>query len=176
MTWARFVLASTSVVAVILGYAGCSGEDTGKGATAVAGTPGSGGSSAGGSTGSGASGGGKGGIVIDGGTTDPDAFWALDPPPPTCVGGASPPSPTGTPECPGDKNRQGCACFNPGATAPCWPGLRKNRNRGQCRDGTAVCETSGEVGANWGGCNGFVLPQPGATSGPEACQIGRAHV
>src|SRR5262245_12681350 len=77
----------------------------------------------------------------DGGTPGPkdlsfdkDAFWAQDPPPMTCGLDGSmlplPPLPGGTPDCPDDKNRQGCPCTKPGTQAACWPGLRKNRNLG----------------------------------------------
>lgn len=182
----RFALAGSTVLAMILGYAGCSGEgdegdktttgNVNAGKTGKGGTNGGGGStSGGGATGAGATGAGAtssgkgGGVQIDAGATDPDAFWATDPPPPVCQGGSQPPVPGGTPECPDDKNREGCSCTTPGATAPCWPGLRKNRNRGQCRDGTTVCQASGEVAAKWGGCNGFVLPEPNATTGAQAC-------
>ena len=173
----RLALAGTTVLAMIFAYAGCSGdgeEGTAPG-TAKVGKGGTGGSSGGsktngggttgaGTTGAGANTSGKGGsgVQIDAGNTDPDAFWATDPPPPVCQGGTQPPAPGGTPECPDDKNREGCACTTPGATAPCWPGLRKNRNRGQCRDGTTVCQASGEVAARWGGCveatNNWVIP------------------
>lgn len=170
----RLALAGSTVLALVLGYAGCSGDSTDGANTSGEVGASKGGSSAsakGGSsgTGAGASAGKGGGIQVDAGTTDPDAFWATDPPPPVCQGGSQPPVPGGTPECPNDKNREGCPCSNVGATAPCWPGYRKNRNRGQCRDGTAVCQASGEIDAKWSGCQGFVLPTPGATTGAEAC-------
>jgi hypothetical protein len=104
---------------------------------------------------------------------DSDAFWAADPPPTYCAldGGMLPPPkpPGGTPDCPDDKNRQGCPCTTPGQTAACWPGLRKNRGLGICRDGTTTC-VQNEVGSVWGACEGYVLPAPGATSGADACQ------
>lgn len=106
-------------------------------------------------------------------TFDPDAFWANDPPPTYCLadGGTLPPPkpPGGTPECPDDKNRQGCPCSKPGEQAACWPGLRKNRSLGICKDGVTTC-TQQEVGSVWGPCDGYVLPAPGATTGADACQ------
>jgi hypothetical protein len=102
-----------------------------------------------------------------------DAFWAQDPPPMYCGldGGMLPPPPPpgGTPQCPDDKNRQGCPCNTPGDSAACWPGLRKNRGLGICKDGTTSCIQT-EVGAQWGQCVGYVLPDPGATSGADACE------
>lgn len=102
---------------------------------------------------------------------DSDAFWANDPPIMYCVidGGTPPKPPGGTPECPDDKNREGCPCPTAGQVAPCWPGLRANRNLGICRDGQTVC-LAGEVQNTWGRCEGYQLPQEGATSGKEACQ------
>ncbi len=101
-----------------------------------------------------------------------DAFWAQDPPPMYCGldGGMLPPPPPpgGTPDCPDDKNRQGCPCDTPGQSAACWPGLRKNRGLGICKDGTTTC-VQNEVGSVWGACVGYVLPVPGATGGAEAC-------
>jgi hypothetical protein len=124
---------------------------------------------------------------IDGGTGfDTDAtfkpredagdIWANDPPPQWCGpdGGGTPPTPPGgTPECPDDKNREGCPCDKSkiGQTAPCWPGLRANRNLGICKDGTTTCVSKGEgLTAQWGACTGYVLPQPGAKKGKEACK------
>src|SRR5436305_1120338 len=84
---------------------------------------------------------------------DSDAFWANDPPPQFCYldGGAFPPPkvPGGTPDCPDDKNREGCPCPKLGETAPCWPGLRINRNLGICKDGTTTCQQLGELGQGW---------------------------
>jgi hypothetical protein len=114
--------------------------------------------------------------ATDGGTSlgnelNPDAFFANDPPPMTCDGGPSGTvKPGGTIDCPDDKNREGCVCMTPGMTAPCWPGLRKNRGRGQCKDGVTTCVGAGEIGGHWGECKGFVLPDPNATSGPASCQ------
>jgi hypothetical protein len=103
-----------------------------------------------------------------------DAFFADDPPPMYCGpdGGMGPPPepPGGTPECPADKNREGCRCDSVGEEAPCWPGKRVNRNRGICRDGTTTCEPFDEFTGRWGPCRGFVLPEEGATVGPEACR------
>lgn len=103
---------------------------------------------------------------------DPDAFFAKDPPPKWCGPDASPapPAPGGTPDCPDDKNRAGCPCPTLGQTAACWPGLRANRNLGICKDGTTTCVPAGELGKVWGPCQGYVLPQPGATLGKEACK------
>ncbi len=103
---------------------------------------------------------------------DRDAFWAQDPPPMYCAldGGMLPPPmiPGGTPECPDDKNREGCPCTEPGATASCWPGLRKNRGLGICQDGTTKCLQT-EDGVQWDACVGYTLPLPGQ-SGAEACE------
>jgi hypothetical protein len=57
-----------------------------------------------------------------------------------------------------------------GQTAPCWPGYRKNRDRGICQDGTTVCKKTGEVGLAWGTCEGYVLPVSGAVVGADACK------
>jgi hypothetical protein len=142
---------------------------------------GTGGSSAntGGSGGSGSTGGGSmsgsGGGGSDAGTAiDPNQFWANDPPPMWCGpdGGSTPPMvPGGTPDCPDDKNRQGCPCTTPGETAPCWPGLRANRDLGICHDGMTTCQAAGEL-ANpvWGECKNYTLPSPGATLGAAACK------
>ncbi len=104
---------------------------------------------------------------------DPDAFWAMDPPPMWCGpdGGApAPPPPGGTPDCPDDKNREGCPCTTPGMMAPCWPGLRANRGLGICKDGTTTCIMENEFTKVWGPCVGYVLPEPGATQGAAACK------
>ncbi|MBI4702460.1 MAG: hypothetical protein HY744_15180 [Deltaproteobacteria bacterium] len=99
-----------------------------------------------------------------------DQFYEDDPLPTTCDGGGQPPPhPGGTPECPGDKNLQGCPCQKEGENAACWPGKRKNRNRGICKDGTTVCKLLDENKLGWGPCAGAVLPVPGATKGKEAC-------
>src|SRR5690606_25510601 len=93
-------------------------------------------------------------------TPTPDAFWADDPPPMQCLedGSSGPPPvpPGGTPECPDDKNREGCRCDAIGESAACWPGLRVNRNRGICRDGTTQCIPYDEFTGVWGPCNGYV--------------------
>jgi hypothetical protein len=105
---------------------------------------------------------------------DRDAFYIDDPPPTFCAldGGMFPPPPLpgGTRECPDDKNRIGCPCPAEGMQAPCWPGARKNRNLGICKDGVTTCMRVAEVQLAWGPCVGYQLPQPGATSGPNACE------
>lgn len=107
-------------------------------------------------------------------TPNPEAFWEMDPPPRQCLedGTMSPPPdpPGGTPECPDDKNREGCRCDTIGERAPCWPGLRVNRNRGICRDGMTTCMPFDEFTGVWGPCEGAVLPVPGARLGRQACQ------
>jgi hypothetical protein len=84
--------------------------------------------------------------------------------------GPPPDPPGGTPECPDDKNREGCRCDPIGGTAACWPGLRVNRNRGICQDGTTECLPYDEFTGVWGPCNGYVLPVDGAVRGPGACR------
>jgi hypothetical protein len=105
---------------------------------------------------------------------DVDAFWAQDPPPMYCpLGGGTgkpPDPPGGTPECPDDKNREGCPCKTEGQMAACWPGLRANRGLGICQDGMTQCIRNGEFGYVWGPCQGYVLPAPGATMGRDACK------
>jgi hypothetical protein len=111
------------------------------------------------------------GKITDAGP-QPDAFFINDPAPPVCGpdGGMSDPKPVGgTPECPDDKNRQGCPCKTPGETAACWPGKRLNRGKGDCKDGMTKCERTPEFGSVWGACMGYVLPAEGGTQGPEAC-------
>ncbi len=122
-----------------------------------------------------------GGIGGDGLSTDPPVddgkgdstqdFFAKDPPPQYCGPATQqpPPAPGGTPDCPADKNREGCPCTQVGQKAPCWPGLRANRNHGSCKDGVTTCKLVGEIDARWGRCEGYVLPKPGAT-GLEACR------
>lgn len=103
---------------------------------------------------------------------NPDAFFAEDPPPAYCGPDGGAPDvvvPGGTPECPDDKNREGCACSPVGSTAPCWPGLRANRDRGICRDGTTTCLPFDEFTGAWGPCEGAILPVPGVTRGAQAC-------
>ena len=102
-----------------------------------------------------------------------DAFFANDPAPMYCGpdGGTAPPEPGGTPTCPSDKNREGCPCPTLGMTAACWPGLRVDRDLGQCKDGTATCVMADEgLSQVWSACEGYVLPTPGATSGAPACK------
>lgn len=104
---------------------------------------------------------------------DPGSFWAQDPPPRWCgpdSGAPIPPTPGGTVECPTDKNRAGCPCTKVGETAPCWPGLRVNRNLGICRDGTTTCNLKNEFETTWGPCVGYVPPDPSAKKGKAACK------
>ena len=106
-------------------------------------------------------------------TYSPSEIWADDPPPKWCGpanGAKPPPSPGGTPECPDDKNREGCPCKKVGETASCWPGKRVNRELGICKDGTTRCEAQGELGKAWGKCEGFVLPDKTAAKGKAACK------
>lgn len=114
-----------------------------------------------------------GGMLRDGGGPNPDAFFAEDPPPMECredgTVGTPDEVPGGTPECPDDKNREGCPCTNVGETEACWPGLRVNRNRGICTDGVTTCIQDGEFEGRWGPCTGFRLPQEGVELGPAAC-------
>ena len=78
--------------------------------------------------------------------------------------------PGGTLDCPSDKNREGCPCDKVGETAACWPGLRANRNRGDCKDGMTTCEPYMEFGGAWGECKGAVLPNLWVHAGPGACR------
>lgn len=170
--------------ALFLGVAGtvgfaCSSSESGSQFTSTPGDGGSGGGS-GGSTpdgsvaGSGGSGASTGGYLGDanplgdGQQFDPDAYWADDPPPQQCLdSGMTYPTPGGTPECPDDKNREGCPCTTAGEKAACWPGFRKNRNRGICHDGETTCLANGEAQRVWGPCVGYQLPT--GDTGPEAC-------
>jgi hypothetical protein len=120
--------------------------------------------------------------LSDGGFTLGELAGA-DPPNQWCGPDAdAPPAPPplgGSPDCPSDKNLEDCPCSTPGQSAPCWPGLRKNRYVGQCKDGTTLCSPFGEVGNQWGPCVGAVLPDPNATSGPAACDCfseGQWHI
>ncbi len=124
-----------------------------------------------GGTGTGGPDAGPGDIVDSGATPNLDAFWEDDPPAEYCGPGDAPPwdPPGGTPECPDDKNREGCPCDNVGETAPCWPGLRADRDKGICHDGTTECIVVDEVKQQWGPCVGYQLPVPGATEGAAAC-------
>ena len=151
--------------------------DSGSGGGGGFGAKGSGGNGA--SAANGGTSGDAGTILIDGSAPDygADAFFANDPLPPDCSdAGAKPIVPGGTPECPDDKNLQGCPCGPEGTTAPCWPGKRKNRNRGLCKDGMTTCINTGELNLAWGPCEGFqgvapptFEPAPGAT-GASACK------
>ncbi|HKU42359.1 MAG TPA: hypothetical protein VJR89_29575 [Polyangiales bacterium] len=111
--------------------------------------------------------------VDDAGTLSPDAFFIDDPPPPYCgEDGKMEPAPaiSGTRECPGDKNREGCPCDSPGQRSLCWPGQRVNRNHGVCHDGMTRCIMGFEFGNRWGPCEDYELPVEGATTGPDACR------
>lgn len=158
----------------------CSGAGDGSGGNSI----GSGGSAAG--SGSDASAG-SGGSSASGGTaavTGFDAsgprdataeeFFVDDPPPMSCDGGGQPVVPGGTPDCPNDKNLPGCPCTSEGQTAPCWPGYRRNRNRGACADGMATCVRVGEAQLEWGECVGYTGIDPNSfeplgTTGAAAC-------
>lgn len=176
MALGRILVSAGTIAAMALTmtHAGCSGDeasisqgpsDGGAGSQNAAGSSASGKSGASGASGNA----GTTGISLEPETPNPDAFWANDPPPPMCSDGPQPTPPGGTPECPDDKNREGCPCSEPGKTVACWPGLRANRERGQCKDGVTTCKATGEIGGKWGPCEGYVLPTAGATSGPEAC-------
>lgn len=108
-----------------------------------------------------------------------DAFFINDPAPPYCGPGGeqqNPDPPGGTPECPDDKNREGCPCSAAGATAPCWPGMRVHRDHGICQDGIATCLDTTEFGLRWGQCADYVLPEEGALVGPNACRCFSAGI
>jgi hypothetical protein len=94
-------------------------------------------------------------------------LYANDPPPPWCGPDSGTPAPPilGTEDCPDDKNKPGCACDKVGDKAPCWTGLRKQRNLGICKDGVATCIAKNETLNVWGECEGEVLPVPNATGG-----------
>jgi hypothetical protein len=98
-------------------------------------------------------------------------LYKNDPPPKWCgpAGGpGAPPAPTGTDDCPSDKNKPGCGCTTEGETAPCWEGFRRNRNLGVCKDGTTKCIRLSETRLGWDKCEGQVLPEVGA-KGKAAC-------
>jgi hypothetical protein len=107
----------------------------------------------------------------DAGTYEPDDFWENDPPPQWCGPGDAPADevPGGTPECPSDKNKEGCPCDTVGEEAACWPGLRSQRHLGICKDGVTRCVAQGELGRAWGPCEGAVKAKSGATRGKNAC-------
>ena len=85
----------------------------------------------------------------------------------------SPHRPTGTPQCPDDKNREGVLAPRLGMSAPCWPGKRVNRSHGICRDGTTHCNDTTEFGLRWGSCEGYVLPLDGALAGARPAAVSR---
>lgn len=117
--------------------------------------------------------------LIDSGSQDHtysrDAFFAEDPPPKNCGdGGGVPPVPGGTPQCPDDKNLQGCPCTQLNQKAACWPGYRRNRHHGNCHDGTTTCIQEGENRLAWGPCVGYTgidktTFEPLGTTGAAAC-------
>jgi hypothetical protein len=116
-------------------------------------------------------------------TIDPDAFWANDPPQKYCgpdggdAGFAT--VPDGSPDCPSDKNKEGSPCTTAGETAACWPGLRKNRDVGICKDGKTTCSQHGEALLTWGPCVGAVLPDPNGTTPAQHCSCfsqGQWHI
>jgi hypothetical protein len=112
-------------------------------------------------------------FVLDAATRfNSEAFFINDPAPAMCGKDGKmtpPPKLEGSPDCPKDKNREGCMCPKPGEEAACWPGKRINRNHGICKDGKARCGQTAEFGQAWGPCEGYVLPKEGAMQGPEAC-------
>lgn len=144
-----------------------------------------GGSQVGGGAANGAGGGAASGAGANGGNTgidvqggqdyNADAFFVNDPPPPSCNdAGAQPKVPGGTPDCPDDKNLEGCPCTQAGETAACWPGYRRNRNHGACQDGHTTCRAAGENALAWGPCEGYggIDPNTGeplGSSGKAAC-------
>lgn len=98
-------------------------------------------------------------------------LYANDPLPKFCAldgGGTLPPTPTGTDQCPSDKNKPGCGCDTVGQQAACWTGLRANRSLGVCKDGVTTCQQVSENTRAWGPCEGEVLPTPGA-KGKAGC-------
>lgn len=176
---ARRAALASGVPLLVLALGRCSadggGAVAGGGSAAAGGTAAAGGQA--GSGGSAAGAGQGGGIGLDvqaGKDYTAEEYFVDDPPPQSCDGGANPTAPGGTPECPDDKNLEGCRCPTIGATAPCWPGYRRNRNRGDCADGMTTCSADGERLA-WGPCQGFTGVDPntyqplGATGG-AACQ------
>lgn len=110
---------------------------------------------------------------VDAGPPQPnwDAF-VKDPPPMYCGpdGGAvliTPP--TGSVDCPDDKNNEGCPCLVPGKKAACWPGYRVDRDRGICQDGETECVPYDDVTAYWGPCMGYTLPKDPPETRGDRC-------
>lgn len=103
---------------------------------------------------------------------NPDAYFWAETPPSMCLadGGRIDPPATAPVECPADRRREGCRCDTIGEVGACWPGPRRNRERGSCRDGMATCVEIDEFGGEWGPCVGAVLPAAGATRGAAACE------
>lgn len=168
----RVAIALASVGLLGTSLVQCS-ADSGSSGSNTGGSGNTGGSSSGGS---GATVGFDGSIVPDVATKDYSAedFFVDDPPPQGCDGGGKPVVPGGTPECPDDKNLQGCPCVNEGEQKPCWPGYRKHRNKGNCTDGVTTCQKVGEIALQWGECKGYQGIDPNTfmplgTTGKAAC-------
>jgi len=162
-----FLLAASSIHC-----SGGEGNKTSESGTAGGGQAGngSGNNTAAGGNGTGSSNGGGGTLDdLEAGTRDftADQFFDDDPPPMMCDGGGETKPPGGTPECPDDKNLEGCPCPEQGVKAACWPGKRKNRNHGICHDGTTECKLSGENNLTWAPCVGAQLPT--GETGKAAC-------
>jgi hypothetical protein len=172
-------VARTVLATAIIGFGAISAlQCSASSSTSGGGANGGQGASGGGHSGSG----GGGGLGADGGINIPDSqvkdysadqFFVDDPPPQACDGGGKVTVPGGTPECPDDKNFEGCPCLKAGETAACWPGYRKNRNHGNCKDGQTTCMVQGENKYVWGECKGFTgidaTGKPLGTTGKAAC-------
>jgi hypothetical protein len=107
-----------------------------------------------------------------GGDSGPGPDLTLnDPFPPWCGPDSGTPQPQilGTEQCPDDKNLPGCGCDHAGETAPCWTGLRRQRNLGVCADGKTTCIVKNEVLNVWGDCVGETLPNNDAGAGKDGC-------
>jgi hypothetical protein len=171
----RGVIAASAVGLLGMSLAQCS-ADSGGSSVSVGGSNAGGSGNSGGSSTGGVGAGFDGSISGDVAVKDYSAeeFFIEDPPPQGCDGGGVPVVPGGTPECPDDKNLPGCPCSPEGKTAACWPGLRKHRNRGDCKDGTTTCQKIGEIQTVWGPCEGYqgINPNtllPYGTTGKAAC-------
>jgi len=150
------------VVSVLLAAAACSSTEDGDTSDTSGNQPGGGGTGQFGGASSTSSSGNV-------NTGDP---YANDPPPKWCgpTSQPTPPKVTGSPECPDDKNKPGCACDTLGEKKPCWTGLRAQRSHGICKDGQTTCIRKNENENAWGECEGEVLPDQSATKGAEACK------
>lgn len=60
---------------------------------------------------------------------------------------------------------EGCSCLT-GSEQRCYPGLPRERGRGQCRDGSQRCQGDLELGGSWSACEGAI------TASPEICGDG----